>query len=291
MLCVALVQDSSHRQKLLKLGINAIEHLMPPAFYTALNRVDEAALQTVLMLADAGDDDAGWAARAQMVREGWKRRVNYRLEESFRWGCVSFKGTKKTLAGGEVRLGYQCDCPRRSHTQQLASGGITRCQWTMTYSDGESRLYALRQLKWWVSQAWSCKTKAKHQALRKKVPGPEELPSMESLDASKPDEDRALTEDEAEAVEPPPAKRARGRGRGHGSSVAACSKVGAKAKVKAKGKATARGRGRGSARAPPDEAGSDSPGPGNADSSSSESDEASVQSSSSDSSSSSSTNS
>ena len=100
MLCVALVQDSSHRQKLLKLGINAIEHLMPPAFYTALNRVDEAALQTVLMLADAGDDDAGWAARAQMVREGWKRRVNYRLEES--GGVLASRAQKRHLR--EVRF-------------------------------------------------------------------------------------------------------------------------------------------------------------------------------------------
>ena len=70
MLCVALVQKSSHRQKLLELGINAIEHLMPPAFYAALNRVDEAALQTVLMLADAGDGDADLAARAQFERAG-----------------------------------------------------------------------------------------------------------------------------------------------------------------------------------------------------------------------------
>ncbi|CAE7361460.1 unnamed protein product [Symbiodinium sp. CCMP2592] len=209
MLALVLVEDASHRKKLLDIGINSIEHLMPLPFYVALNNADEAGLQAMLMEADAGDDEADLAERFRRVRQGWRRKAAYRLDTSFRWGCVSFKGTRRKLADGGWSLGYECDCPRRSHSKASASGGRTRCTWTMQYADEDERLLVLRKLKWWVTQAWSCNSKQAHQAFRNKLP--DELPSMHELDEIMPAEGRPLTEDEADQdADPPPTKRARG---------------------------------------------------------------------------------
>ncbi|CAE6973107.1 unnamed protein product [Symbiodinium sp. KB8] len=78
MLALVLVEDSRHRKKLLDIGINSIEHLMPLPFYVALNNADEAALQAMLMEADAGDDEVDLAQRFQRVRQGWRRKAGYR---------------------------------------------------------------------------------------------------------------------------------------------------------------------------------------------------------------------
>ena len=250
MLALVLVEDSRHRKKLLDIGINSIEHLMPLPFYVALNNADEAALQAMLMEADAGDDEVDLAQRFQRVRQGWRRKAGYRLDTSFRWGCVSFKGTRRRLADGTWSLGYECDCPRRSHSKASASGGRTRCTWTIQYADEDERLVVIRKLKWWVAQAWSCNSKRAHQAFRNRIP--DELPSMQQLDDNTPPEGRPLTEDEADQdAEVPPAKRARtntGRGRGRAAAAAV------KAKPKPKAKAQGRGRGRGRARIVPDAA-------------------------------------
>ena len=122
MLSLVLAQDSSHRKKLLDIGITSVEHLMPAAFYSALNKAEESALQAVLMQADAGEDMGDWAMRVQRVRQAWRKPPGFRLDASFRWGCVSFKGTRKKLANdGGVRLGYECSCPRKSHTTVSAT--------------------------------------------------------------------------------------------------------------------------------------------------------------------------
>ena len=272
LLCLVLTQDAAHRQKLLNIGLNSVEHFMPAAFYAAMNNADEASLQSILIQADAGEDAADWAVRVQRVRQAWRRQVGFRIDTSFRWGCVGFKGTRKKLQDGDLRLGYQCDCPRRSHSKVLASGNRTFCTWTMTYSDEDSRLKAIRTLKWWVSQAWKCTSKRAHQALRNSVP--EELPTVEELDKDMPAEGRVVTEDEAEAgpAEPPPRKRARGRADAlHVAAPAAKGK--SKAKPKPKGRARGRGRG-GRASAPSEHAHSDPP-TDSSDSSSSSSDSSS----------------
>ena len=255
LLCLVLLQDVSHRQKLLDIGITSVAHLLPTGYYAALNKVDELKLQAVLMQADAGDDGGDWANAAHLVRAAWRRTGagrTFKLDTSFRWGCVSFKGTRKKLKDGGYRLGYQCDCPRHSHSKVLPSGGRTLCTWTMTYTDEESRLHAVRVLKWWVSQAWVCDSKASHQALRKRVP--DELPSMSHLDANTPAEDRPVTEDEG-GDEPAEvsAKRARVSGRGAASSSSRTPKAKAAPKASDEGgqkgrAARARGRGRGRGR-------------------------------------------
>lgn len=226
LVALALTADEEHSQALLGLGVSHIHHLLSAGHYAAMNARDSSKMQLLALEADNAEVHAlprAGGSRAGGSRAGGLRRVvQFKVPESFRWGCVSFKGIRRTGRNGAMAtVGFQCDCPRFSHLRHTESGSKTVCTFSMNFETPEQQDLVLRRLKWWVLQAWSCSSQRAHALLRKRVPSDEELPSQQQLDEQMPDQDRPLTDDEAAAVQP--AKRSRPA---QAASSSACSSQG-----------------------------------------------------------------
>ena len=155
------------------------------------------------------------------------RLGKFRLMESFRWGCISFKYHK--------RGGLQVDCCRRSHLRRKDDGSHVLCTYSGNFKSEEERLVLIRRMKHFIIEglAPECKTYEAHRFLQCTIARmPEtDLPTNDELDRRAPPMNRPETDDEdlppvkpakkralpkAKAKAQPVAKRARGRGRGRG---------------------------------------------------------------------------
>jgi hypothetical protein len=220
---MVLTADVNHVQQLHIHGIHCVEHFMPRKYYQFICQLDFSGLQSLRILTDGSDDPTAAALDARLAAStaGLRKKqvtAKFRLEDSFRWGCVSFKGTRNKHKDGTVKWGLQCDCPRRSHMTLLPSGGRTVCTLSMTYSDGEERELVIRKLKAWVVAAWNHKSRSSHHKSAKQWASALDVPSHDNLEDQKPDEDKPLTDIDDEQLcdasqrntQTRPAKRRRG---------------------------------------------------------------------------------
>ena len=106
--------------------------------------------------------------------------VAFKLHESFRWGCVSFKykrppkPPKKSNAAAGVGFdddddfipwpSYQVDCLRSDHHIHYANGSRTTCSKTLSFDpeDEESKDECIRRLKTWVLEGLDLQSRAEH---------------------------------------------------------------------------------------------------------------------------------
>ena len=130
-----------------------------------------------------------------------------RLEQSFRWGAVSFRYRKPTPQSLEA---FQVDCLRRSHIKFLKNGRRSMCCKPIRFEDCD-REDAIRHMKFWVVKELGTPTRAAH---GKWFPRSEEVPLPEVLEAMCVFE-REVTDDEAvkvaQGVHTRPSGAARGR--------------------------------------------------------------------------------
>lgn len=127
---------------------------------------------------------------------GGRRFRDFRLQQSFRWGCVSCLYKRPSRAGRPATL--QCNCPRRSHMTHHPNGSMTRCTLSLSFSTGEEKEQVIQRMKWWVSQAGAHASRRSHGKFR---PALSDIP--DDLEAHRPPSDREVTDVEAEAQRPP----------------------------------------------------------------------------------------
>jgi hypothetical protein len=195
---LVLAADMSHVQQLHEANLTQIDHFMPKKYYECICRLDFAGLQGLSIMNDC--DDAATnivATRLGAITAKMRKKLGkakFRLEDSFRWGCVSFKGTRQSRKDGTVKWGLQCDCPRRSHMKLLDSGGRTVCTLSMTYSSPQERELVIRKLKAWVISAWNHTSRSAHHKASKHWVSALDVPSHDELESEKPEEGRPLTD-------------------------------------------------------------------------------------------------
>jgi hypothetical protein len=148
-------------QPLLQQGVHTLEHFREEAYYAAF-----AEGRRFTPVAPIEDDDGGMSAQLVSSMQPRTRRAptkpkQFKLAESFRWGCVSFLG--KPSKHPKKPDYIQCTCPRRSHRMVNKHGTITQCTVTMPYSGPEEKDRVIRQLKHWVSQCNVYPNRRQHQ--------------------------------------------------------------------------------------------------------------------------------
>ena len=222
-----LQNDSSFRSFLKQHGVNIVKHGCAEKYYDALlAQQPSKLLQANFQLDVTGPSDEIPEQKVAMAAAS-SRRGQFRLMESFRWGCISFKYHK--------RGGLQVDCCRRSHLRRKDDGSHVLCTYSGNFKSEEERLVLIRRMKHFIIEglAPECKTYEAHRFLQRTIARmPEtDLPTNDELDRRAPPMNRPETDDEdlppvkpakkralpkAKAKAQPVAKRARGRGRGRG---------------------------------------------------------------------------
>lgn len=174
-------------------GVTNILHLKRSEYYAELLEVfrlsKRAKAEDIIFESDLEPTPIGGRGLA-VVKKRQQRHKTYRLQESFKWGQISFKYRQPTKR--EPRAGYQVDCPRRSHIRFLPSGGRSMCCTTARFLDGQ-RDNVVAQLKYWAASCMKFEGRQKHQAW---MPQLSEVPNQSTLQIMAIPEDRPLRDDE-----------------------------------------------------------------------------------------------
>lgn len=181
---LALCTCPSEKTALITRGVDEIPHLQQKAFYDEMLGATRISHRNF---------DSDLVAGAGFVQGRHRARTDFRLEESFRWGCISFKGLKPNV---HRMGGWQADCPRRSHTtfRRKPNGQLskTSCSLSLGYKSLEDRDAVKQKLMWWACQCHECPSKRAHKAFR----FPDAIP--DDLDPFKLPSDREVTDCDSE---------------------------------------------------------------------------------------------
>ena len=163
--CLAkLDQSSSFRGYLRDNGVYCIQHGQSDKFYEALVSENPARLLKVDFEADASVPEArSLRDTCATAVAGQSKTGKFKLQESFRWGAVSFKYHQPPK--GSEHGSVQCDCVRKSHRRQNAKGQTIPCTWTCKFTTEEERVALVRRMKHWVVLGFDCHSHRSHQAL------------------------------------------------------------------------------------------------------------------------------
>ena len=183
--CWELTTERDFRAFLRQHEVKMFKHCQPEAYYKLLLSRKPAKLQAFDFEHDMGAASSSQKEEALQVLAGalGPGRGKFRLEQSFTWGCVSFKHHK--------RGGLQVDCPRRSHIRHhQKSGKRMLCTYSSNYKTEEQRHEAVQRMKWWIIRGLeeSCRSHSAHQEIKKQVQKAplSALPSDQELDAQMP---------------------------------------------------------------------------------------------------------
>ena len=177
-------------QSLLVAKFSVILHLQRSDYYSDFLEVFYLSKRPKANDIEFEDDHGRVSARGGVSARAGKRQKGYRLQESFRWGQVSFKFRRPTK--NEPRAGFQVDCPRRSHIRWLPSGGRSMCCKSLRF-DEDDRDEIVGLLKFWAASCMDFGGRAAHQRW---TPSLDELPDEQALSDMMIPESRVLTDDE-----------------------------------------------------------------------------------------------